>query len=95
MLVFNDMFSFEVVEQISRVVLPLLAGTFAPHTLQSIFCCCSSDGLNPNQVQIIDVAPVFFTSSSVLLTLSAMFIQDDEYDDALHPAAARCSKFRG
>ena len=42
----SDMFRFEMAEQISRVT--LLAGTVAPHNLQSIVCCCSSDGLNPN-----------------------------------------------
>ena len=43
--------------------------------VQSIVHCCSLDGLNPNHVQIMDVAPVFFTSSSILL--SAMFSQDE------------------
>ena len=60
-LVFSDImfhFEFEVVERISRV---LTYRTVTPHTLY-IVCCCSSDGLNPNQVQIMDVAPIFFTS---------------------------------
>ena len=84
-----DMFCFEVVEQISRVI--SLSRNYCP--THSTECRCSSDGLNPNQVQIMDVARVFFTSFSV--SLSAMATQEDEYDDALQPVAARGSKFRG
>ena len=90
-LVFNDMFSFEVVEQISRVT--ALSWNFCPtHSTEYIFLLLVG---RLKSKPIIDVAPVFLTSSSVSLTLSATFIQDDEYDDSLQPAAARGSKFRG